>query len=388
MGNGIYDCIVVGAGPAGSATAYHLAKQGRSVLMLEAASLPRYKPCSGAVSPSVATYFDFDFAPAIDSQRRQVRYTYQLDDPVDAALETAEPIWMVRREVFDQFLVEQAQKQGAEVKDGTPVTGIALVGDQWQVSTPHGTFTAAYLVAADGAQGPMAGWLGFPTLPLRTALIWDVTTADPVPDTFPMSFEFGLVKQGCLWNFPKRQGYAIGAASFVGKSAVGKATDKLLADYQTALTRYGQTIGVSPTQAQAHHHALKLWDGQHPLHTERAVLVGEAAAIVDPLSSEGIRPGMISGVKAAAAIHRALSGDTDALAHYTTDMQTSWGEDMQWAKRISGLFFRVPGIGYRVGIKRPTATQRLGQILAGEVQYADIANRVMKRLGSGLIPGR
>ncbi len=388
MGDRIYDCIVVGAGPAGSATAYHLAKQGRSVLVLEAASLPRYKPCSGAVSPSVAAYFDFDFAPAIDSQRRQVRYTYHLDDPVDAALETAEPIWMVRREVFDQFLVEQAQNQGAEVKDGTPVTGIALVGNQWQVSTPDGLFNAAYLVAADGAQGPMAGWLGFPALPLRTAIIWDVTTADPVPDSFPMSFEFGLVKQGCLWNFPKRQGYSMGAVSFVGKSAVGKATHKRLADYQTALTRYGQTIGVDPAQAQAHHHALKLWDGQHPLHTERAVLVGEAAAIVDPLSSEGIRPGMISGVKAAAAIHRALSGDTDALASYTADMQTSWGWDMQWAKRISGLFFRVPGIGYRVGIKRPTATQRLGQILAGEVQYADIANRVMKRLGGGLIPGR
>ncbi|MEB3289100.1 MAG: geranylgeranyl reductase family protein [Leptolyngbya sp.] len=388
MGNRIYDCIVVGAGPAGSATAYHLAKQGHSVLMVEAASLPRYKPCSGAVSPSVAEYFDFDFAPAIDSQRRQVRYTYQLDDPIDAALETAQPIWMVRREVFDQFLVQQAQRQGAEVKDGTPVTGIALAGDRWQVTTPNGVFTAAYLVAADGAQGPMAGWLGFPTLPLRTALIWEVSTVDSVPDSFPMSFEFGLVKQGCLWNFPKRQGYSIGVASFVGKAAMGKVTDKLLADYQTALTRYGQTIGVDPAQAQAHHHALKLWDGQHDLHTERAVLVGEAAAIVDPLSSEGIRPSMISGVKAAAAIHRALSGETEALATYTAEMQTSWGADMQWAKRIAGLFFRVPGIGYRVGIKRPTATQRLGQILAGEVQYADIANRVMKRLGGGLLPGR
>jgi geranylgeranyl reductase family protein len=386
----MYDCIVVGAGPAGSSAAYHLAKQGHSVLILEAASLPRYKPCSGAVSPSVAEYFDVDFAPAIDSQRRRVRYTYQLDDPIDAELETTEPIWMVRREVFDQFLVQQAQAQGAEVKDGTPVTGIALTGDQWQVSTPNGPFTAAYLVAADGAQGPMAGWLGFPTLPLRIATVLEVATADPVADTFPISFEFGLVKQGCLWNFPKRQGYSMGAASFIGKVAVGKAADKMTADYQTALARYGQTIGVDVAQArgQTYHHGLKLWDGQHPLHAERAVLVGEAAAIVDPLSAEGIRPGMISGVKAAAAIHRALSGEPDALATYTAEMQTSWGADMQWAKRISGLFFRVPGIGYRVGIKRPTATQRLGQILAGEVQYADIANRVIKRLGGGLIPGR
>ena len=383
----MYDCIVVGAGPAGASTAYHLAKQGRSVLVLEKEALPRYKPCSGAVSPSVAQYFDFDFTPAIDSQRRRVRYTYQLEDPIDAELETAEPIWMVRREVFDQFLVQQAQAQGAEVKDETPVTGIALAGDQWQVSTPHGLFTAAYLVAADGAQGPMAAWLGFPALPLRVATVLEVATVDTVPDTFPISFEFGLVKQGCLWNFPKRQGYSIGAASFVGKTAVGKAAEKMTADHHLALVRYGQTIGVDSAQAQTYHQALKLWDGQHPLHTERAVLVGEAAAIVDPLSAEGIRPGMMSGVKAAAAIHAALAGETDALATYTAEMQTSWGADMQWAKRISGLFFRVPGISYRVGIKRPTATQRLGQILAGEVQYADIANRVMKRLSGGFIPG-
>lgn len=374
----MYDCIVVGAGPAGASTAYHLAKQGRSVLVLEKDRLPRYKPCSGAVSPSVAQYFDFDFAPAIDSQRRRVRYTYQLNDPIEAELNTTEPIWTVRREVFDQFLVQQAQAQGAEVKDGTPVTGIALRGDQWQVATPQGVLTAAYLVAADGAEGPMAAWLGFPTLPLRTATVLELPTAAAIAETFPIGFEFGLVKQGCLWNFPKRQSYSIGAARFLGKTEM---------DYQPALARYCQTLGGDLSQAQTYRHALKLWDGQHPLHTERAVLVGEAAAIVDPLSSEGIRPGMISGVKAAAAIHRALSGDTDALLNYTADMQTSWGADMQWAKRISGLFFRVPGIGYRVGIKRPTATQRLGQILAGEVQYADIANRVMKRLSGGLIPG-
>jgi flavin-dependent dehydrogenase len=118
------------------------------------------------------------------------------------------------------------------------------------------------------------------------------------------------------------------------------------------------------------------------------VLVGEAAAIVDPLSAEGIRPGMISGTKAAEAIGAALHGKPGALARYTHDMQHLWGNDMQWAKRISTLFFRVPGIGYRVGIKRPTATKRLGQILAGELQYADIADRVIKRMSGGLISGK
>lgn len=43
----LYDCVIVGAGPAGGSAAYHLAKRGRSVLVLEKDPLPRYKPCGG-----------------------------------------------------------------------------------------------------------------------------------------------------------------------------------------------------------------------------------------------------------------------------------------------------------------------------------------------------
>ncbi|MBE9140103.1 geranylgeranyl reductase family protein [Nodosilinea sp. LEGE 07088] len=372
----MYDCIVVGAGPAGAATAYHLAKQGHSVLLVEKQTLPRYKPCSGAVSPSVAEYFDFDFTPAIDRTMRRVRYTYKLGDPIEAELTTADPIWMVKREVFDQFLVQQAQNQGALLKDNTAVSAIENKGDYWRVITAGEVLEAAYLVAADGAQGPMAQWLGFPNLALRSASVLEVPA--PVGDDCAINFEFGLVKQGCAWNFPKGESYSIGAATFLGQGAT---------DYRKVLAKYSQSFGVSLSQGAFHSHPLKLWDGNHPLHTHRALLVGEAAAIVDPLSAEGIRPGMVSGVRAAEAIHAALGGSLDALANYTATIHNTWGEDMPWAKRISGLFFRVPGLGYRVGIKRPTATNRLGQILAGEVRYADIASRVMKRLSGGLLSG-
>lgn len=124
------------------------------------------------------------------------------------------------------------------------------------------------------------------------------------------------------------------------------------------------------------------------LHTLNAVIVGEAAAAVDPLTAEGIRPSIYSGVKAAAALDQALAGNPDALQGYTDVMYQEWGADMQWAQRIARIFYRMPGVGYRVGIKRPTATKRLGQLLAGDIHYADIANRVLKRFGGSLIPGR
>jgi flavin-dependent dehydrogenase len=90
----IFDCIIVGAGPAGGAAAYHLAKRGRSVLVLERAALPRYKACSGGVSPAIARWFDFDFAPVIAAKVTQIRYTWKTGDPVEAGLNTPEPMWI------------------------------------------------------------------------------------------------------------------------------------------------------------------------------------------------------------------------------------------------------------------------------------------------------
>lgn len=372
----MYDCIIVGAGPAGAATAYGLAQRGRRVLMLERASLPRYKPCSGALSPSVAEYFDFDFTPAINRKVRQVRYTWKLGDPIQSELETQEPVWIVDRTVFDQFLVEQAQGQGAELKDATPVTGIELQGNCWQVHTNDGSFGAQYLVAADGANGPTAGWLGLVQQTTRTATVLEITTPEPVGENCYLGFEFGLLKSGCLWSFPKQQGYSIGAGTFRGKN---------LQDLKPQLSKYASTFGVNWEQGRIYSHPIKIWNGNQKLHCDRAVVVGEAAAIVDPISAEGIRPGMISGIRAAAALHAALNGETNALENYTQTIHNTWGEDMQWAQRIAGLFYRVPGIGYRVGIKRPTMTRRMGQLLTGEIHYADIANRVMKRLSGGLL---
>lgn len=372
----MFDCIVVGGGPAGSSAAYHLAKTGREVLILEAAALPRYRPCSGAVSPSVADWFDFDFAPAIDEKIRRVRYSWKLGDEIEAELET-DPIWTVRREVFDQFLVERAVEKGARLKDKTAVTGIEFAGDHWQVTAAGKIFSARYLIAADGPTGPMADWLGLRSHQTREAGVLELPVTAPIANG-AFSFEFGLAKNGCVWSFPKQQGYSMGISSFIGGS---------LKDLETPLRQYASAFDVAFEQGKLYRYPLKLWDGNYDLHFQNALIAGEAAAIVDPLTAEGIRPALYSGMKAGEAIDRALAGVPEALASYTQTIHESWGADMQWAQRIASVFFRVPKIGYRVGIKRPTATKRLGQILAGEVSYADIANRVIKRISTSFIPG-
>ncbi|GAP94592.1 geranylgeranyl reductase family protein [Leptolyngbya sp. NIES-2104] len=370
----MFDCIVVGAGPAGGTAAYHLAKRGRSVLVLEKEALPRYKPCSGGVSPAIAQWFDFDFAPVISRKVNTIRYTWKLGDPVDATLNTPEPMWMVRRDQFDEFLMNQAQQAGAKLQDATAVTGIEFKGDRWQVNTTSGTLEAKYLIAADGAKGPMAKWLGFKERKTRMGAVMEAPHA--IGST--AQFDFGMLKNGFIWNLPKAEGFSAGTASFRGDDRT---------DFNAALSKYAKEAGFNTSGAQVYTHPIAFWDGDQTLHTQNAVLAGESASIVDPMTAEGIRPSMYSGMKAAEAIDQSLSGDRSALAQYTETIQRDWGSDMVWAQRLANLFYRVPGIGYKVGVKRPTATDRLGKIMCGELRYADVANRALKRLGGGLIPG-
>jgi geranylgeranyl reductase family protein len=375
----MFDCIIVGAGPAGGTAAYHLAKKGRSVLVLEKESLPRYKPCGGGVSPAVANWFDFDFSPAISLKVSSIRYTWNMGDPVEAELKTPEPIWMVRRDIFDHFLIQQAQKQGAELRDSTEVTGIEFKGGHWQVNTANGPVEGKYLIAADGAKGPMAKWLGFKERKRRMGGALEAEAITKIENGHMAHFEFGMVKNGYIWNFPKADGYSIGIGTFRGGEPQ---------NLREIVTEYSKTFGVDFKSIKQFGHPLCLWDGDQTLHTQNALLAGEAACVVDPFTAEGIRPSIFSGHRASQAIDQALSGDINALENYTKVIAEQWGSDMVWAQRLAGVFYRLPGVGYRLGIKRPAATQKFGQILCGNLRYQDIAGNAIKKLSSSFIPGR
>ncbi|NET88438.1 MAG: geranylgeranyl reductase family protein [Kamptonema sp. SIO1D9] len=377
----MFDCIIVGAGPAGSTAAYHLSNQGRSVLLLEKKSFPRYKPCGGGVSPAIQQWFDFDLTPVVDNKVNRVRFTWKKGDPVETELDTTEPFWMVQRDVFDNFLVEKAVEAGSELQDNSEVTAVQISNDIASVTTSKGKFDARYLIAADGASGAMANWLGFKEAKQFLGAVLEVETAVAPAERNTAKFEFGSLKNGLLWCFPKSNGYSLSAGIIRG----GKGKVK---DLEKQLTNYASELGINLSQSQFYNYPMNLWSSERQLHQNNALLVGETAGIADPLIAEGIRPAILSGVKAAEAIVKALAGDRNALAGYTDTINSEIGSDLVLAQRLSGLFFQFPGIAYRVGVKRPYAGKMMSRILCGELRYADITDMAMQRLKSSLILGR
>lgn len=370
-----HDVAIIGAGPAGSVCAWALAREGKSVLMLDKASFPRVKPCGGGVSPQVGAWLPFDLSPAISLRPSKVRFTWKAhQDAIEADL-GKDLLWMVRREIFDQLLVDQALAEGAAFKPSCTLKDLKRSGEVWQLDTTEGEHQARIVVAADGALGVAAKWLGL--RPATRALAGAIEAESPVPptDSDVVHLDFGTVKAGYLWNFPKADGQSCGIGVFRGKPE---------ASLDARLEGYLQGFDLHLAGCHRMAHPILLWDGDRPVHTDHALVIGEAAGVVDPLTAEGIRPAIWSGLKAAEAILHA--GPQGSLAAYSETLWETWGADMLWARRLARAFYTAPDLAWKLGVKHPRGPQAMARILTGESRYRDLAGSALAKLGLGWLP--
>jgi geranylgeranyl reductase len=158
-----FDVIVVGGGPSGATAAHDLARQGRSVLLLDRAG--RVKPCGGAIPPRLIKDFDIPDHLLVAKIRcaRMVSPTdRQVDIPIDGGF-----VGMVDRDVFDEWLRERAAQAGAVRRIGTfdkltrDADGVSVVhftarASQTGAETGHSTARARCVIGADGARSEVA----------------------------------------------------------------------------------------------------------------------------------------------------------------------------------------------------------------------------------------
>ena len=127
------DVIVVGAGPAGSTTAYHLAQSGLDVLLLEKTAFPREKVCGDGLTPRAVKQLlamGIDPDPADGWIRNQglriIGGGMRLELPWPDLASFPDYGLVRTREDFDEILARQAQKAGARLHERTAVTGPVL----------------------------------------------------------------------------------------------------------------------------------------------------------------------------------------------------------------------------------------------------------------------
>jgi len=381
-----WDVIVVGGGPAGSATALLLARAGASVLLLDRARFPRHKACSEYLSPATTPILErlgAGVLAAIERAAHAKLYGMKVVAPSGAAMsghfasdhDHAPPrpySFAVSRATFDTILLRAAAREGAVVREGATVED--LVWDRGAVAgvvvrsgnVERVTCNARVVVGADGLHSVVARRLGLvrTSPPRRVAFTAHVAHVDGVDGMG----ELHVGRRGYVGLGPIGEDVTT-VALVVPLAAVRGRTPDFRRGFFAELERYPRLAGrferrrlvrdVLATGPFAQWARRPTVDG--------ALLVGDAADFFDPFTGQGIYAALRGGELAAEclipALARGVSGrpvSATMLAPYVRARRREFAG--KWAlERLIGL-----GVGW------PALTERVVGRLARRPDLADL----------------
>jgi geranylgeranyl reductase family protein len=339
----MYDLIVIGAGPAGSAAARRASQLGLKTLLVEKEPMPRNKLCGGGVTPKVLRLLDFKLPEEIiESVTTAARihvgsncFNFHSANPL---------VYMTSRSKFDALLATKAVEAGAEFKDGTPVQHIVRHSSSIEAQTTHGRFEASLVLGCDGMGGATARSCGLYARWKPSEVAYAIESEVPIGNEAVLEFMgaeryfdvyFGVSPAGYGWVFPKDDHLTVGVGCRLSKLRDGPQLFKNFVDSVKELD--GRDIP-SP---QAH--LIPLGGVVHvPVVADRVLLAGDSAGFAEALLGEGIyfaiHGGQIAAEVAAEACHKARF-DAEFLDSYERRWRNAFGTDFEACYKLARLSY-------------------------------------------------
>ncbi len=364
------DVIVVGAGPGGSATAYHLARHGVRVLLLEKTEFPREKVCGDGLTPRAVRQLvrmGVDTSPEAGwLHNKGLRVIgggvrLELDWPDLASFPN---YGLVRTRLdFDDLLAQRAVAAGAKLRTSVNVTGPVLGADDRVIGVTAevgpdkepATFHAPLVVAADGVSGRFPLALGLPKRedrPIGVAVRRYYRSPAKHDDNYLESWLELRAKgsdallPGYGWIFGLGDGRVnVGLGVLNSSAAFGKTNyRRLLTDWLANTPEDWGMTDEANAEGPIGGAALPMGFNRVPHYTRGVLLVGDSGGMVNPFNGEGIAYAMESGELAAEVAVQALARPAGAereraLQAYPQELKARFGGYY----RLGGIFVKLIG---------------------------------------------
>jgi len=412
------DVVVVGAGPAGSSAAWHLATAGLDVVVLEKARFPREKVCGDGLTPRGVKALEdmgIDTSPAAGWVRHRGLRVHgggrviELDWPT---LDRWPDYSLVRpRRELDAMLAAHAESAGARVYTEVTVTN-PLLDDAGRVAGVRAetgpdkapvTWHAPLVVSAEGLSGRLAKSLGLvrrEDRPLGVAvrqyirspksadhyldISFDLSTTGPSADSMP----------GYGWVFGMGDGTAnVGFGLLDTRRGSGADHRQVLRDWLAAVPAEWELTEENAT-TPLRGAGLPMALHRQPSYTRGLLLTGDAAGVVNPFNGEGISYAMETGRMAAEIAVEALAAPEgpareSVLRRYPDRLRDEYGRHHRLGMGFLALLARPDLVRFATmhAVKRPAlmsaALRLMGNLTDG--RQGDGVDRALSAL-TRLIP--
>ena len=413
------DVVVVGAGPGGSSTAYHLARQGLQVALLEKAQFPREKVCGDGLTPRATTQLvrlGIDVSEEAGWLHNRGLRVYgggmRLELPWPE-LGDHPPYGLVRRRAdMDEMLARHAESAGAHLSERTSVsgtvtdertgrvTGVTATRTDADGNAEQVTYLAPVVVAADGNSsriGLAAGRKRRENRPLGVAVRTYFTSPRTDDDMLESWLELWDGAPGAS-NLLPGYGWVFGmgdGTSNVGLGVLKTSSEPGQSDYRAMLRRWLDAVppewgfSVDNQVGPVRGAALPMAFNRAPHYADGLLLVGDAGGMVNPFNGEGIAYAMESAELAAGAVAQALARPAGpsreaALASYPKALRSALGGYYTLGRVFVELIGRpeIMKLCTRHGMAHPVLMQFVLKLLAnlGDARGGDVNDRVISAL--------